>query len=112
MEKEVIMKKLVNEKDKRDFPGYPYYGKKQDIYKREKEEVDIDPETKKLKTENEKINFLNEKDFDEDVSGSDLDIPGTELDDELEEIGSEDEENNLYSLGGDNNQEDNSGDKI
>jgi hypothetical protein len=34
-------------------------------------------------------------------SGSDLDIPGAELDDELEMIGSEDEENNYYSLGGD-----------
>jgi hypothetical protein len=34
-------------------------------------------------------------------SGSDLDIPGAELDDELEMIGSEDEENDYYSLGGD-----------
>jgi hypothetical protein len=30
-----------------------------------------------------------------------LDIPGAELDDESEEIGEEDEENNYYSLGGD-----------
>jgi hypothetical protein len=36
-----------------------------------------------------------------DISGSDLDIPGTELDDGQEIIGSEDEENNYYSLGGD-----------
>jgi hypothetical protein len=35
-------------------------------------------------------------------SGDDLDIPGAELDDDMEEIGSEDEENNSYSLGGDN----------
>jgi hypothetical protein len=40
-------------------------------------------------------------DFNEDISGSDLDVPGSELDDELEEIGSEDEENNYYSLGSD-----------
>ncbi len=32
---------------------------------------------------------------------SDLDVPGSELDDENENIGSEDEENNYYSLGGD-----------
>jgi hypothetical protein len=32
---------------------------------------------------------------------SDLDIPGAELDDANEELGSEDEENNYYSLGGD-----------
>lgn len=36
-----------------------------------------------------------------DMSASDLDIPGTELDDAGEEVGSEDEENNYYSLGGD-----------
>lgn len=36
-----------------------------------------------------------------DMAGEDLDIPGSELDDENEAIGSEDEENNSYSLGGD-----------
>jgi hypothetical protein len=36
-----------------------------------------------------------------DFTGDDLDVPGTELDDEDESRGSEDEENNLYSLGGD-----------
>lgn len=35
------------------------------------------------------------------MSGDDLDIPGSELDDEQEAVGSEDEENNYYSLGGD-----------
>ena len=37
-----------------------------------------------------------------DMAGQDLDVPGSELDDENEAIGSEDEENNTYSLGGDN----------
>lgn len=36
-----------------------------------------------------------------DRTDEDLDIPGTELDDENENIGTEDEENNYYSLGGD-----------
>lgn len=36
-----------------------------------------------------------------DFAGEDLDVPGAELDDEQEEIGAEDEENNIYSLGGD-----------
>ena len=45
---------------------------------------------------------MNEKDFEDDLSGEDLDIPGAELDDSNEEIGEEDEENNYYSLGGDN----------
>ena len=36
-----------------------------------------------------------------DMAGTDLDVPGADLDDENEAIGSEDEENNPYSLGGD-----------
>ncbi|MFC5625061.1 hypothetical protein [Algoriphagus winogradskyi] len=32
-----------------------------------------------------------------DFTGDGLDVPGSELDDEQERIGSEDEENNLYS---------------
>ena len=40
-----------------------------------------------------------------DFSGNDLDIPGAELDDEQESVGSEDEENNIYSLGGDNHED-------
>lgn len=39
-----------------------------------------------------------------DMAGGDLDIPGTELDDANEAVGSEDEENNAYSLGGDNHE--------
>jgi hypothetical protein len=37
-----------------------------------------------------------------DFAGEDLDIPGSELYNDSESIGSEDEENNSYSLGGDN----------
>ena len=39
-----------------------------------------------------------------DAGGDDLDVPGAELDDENEIIGEEDEENNYYSLGGDNHE--------
>ena len=38
----------------------------------------------------------------EKEDGSELDVPGTELDDAQENVGNEDEENNYYSLGGDN----------
>lgn len=38
-----------------------------------------------------------------DVSGADLDISGGDADDAMEDIGEEDEENNQYSLGGDDN---------
>jgi hypothetical protein len=39
-----------------------------------------------------------------DFSGRDLDVPGAELDDKSESLGTEDEENNSYSLGGDNHE--------
>lgn len=40
-----------------------------------------------------------------DMAGEDLDVPGSELDDASEAIGSEDEENNSYSLGGDGHED-------
>jgi hypothetical protein len=46
---------------------------------------------------------LNERTSFNAISGSDLDVPGSEEDDQNEDIGEEDEENNPYSLGGDDN---------
>lgn len=46
---------------------------------------------------------LNEKASTSALSGSDLDVPGAENDNDDEDIGEEDEENNPYSLGGDDN---------
>jgi hypothetical protein len=43
---------------------------------------------------------INEGSMTTNVSGSDLDDAGTDSDDPMESIGEEDEENNLYSLGG------------
>ncbi|HTE29751.1 MAG TPA: hypothetical protein VK666_05210 [Chryseolinea sp.] len=40
-----------------------------------------------------------------DFAGEDLDVPGTELDDKSEIDGNEDEENNIYSLGGENHED-------
>ena len=89
---------------KKNLPGYPLYPDGDDIYYQSKNERDIDPEDiSELKDfdRNNRSGTDNEKDFDDDESGGDLDIPGSELDDEQENIGSEDEENNYYSLGGD-----------
>ena len=68
--------------------GYPTYSPDEDIYNQEKEETDMDPE-----------NLIKKK----DITSDELDVPGSELDDTQEAIGSEDEENNYYSLGGDGN---------
>ncbi len=60
----------------------------------------------KNKTPNgENAGTTHETEFEEDRSGGDLDVPGSELDDRQERIGSEDEENNYYSLGGDNHKD-------
>ncbi len=82
------------------FPDYPPYPSSEDIFnKYQEEDINLDLNVKETAV---KPGKKNEKDFEEDMSGNDLDVPGAELDDELEQIGSEDEENNYYSLGGDN----------
>lgn len=85
------------------YPDYPIYPPGEDIYSNYTEEVEIDPEqTLKLKAEDNKADLYSQLDFMKELLGEELDVPGAELDDEQERIGSEDEENNYYSLGGDN----------
>lgn len=89
-----------------DMPGYPLYPPSEDIYNQFKEETLIDPvDVTQTKKANEKYGTYNELSFEDDMSGDDLDIPGSELDDAQEDIGSEDEENNYYSIGGDNHED-------
>ena len=83
-------------------PGYPTYPASEDIYSQEKEEREINPEDITETKENEDIESINNDESEPDFSGDDLDVPGSELDDNEEKNGSEDEENNFYSLGGDN----------
>ena len=75
------------------------YNEEDDIYNREKE-VPLGSEDQE-----EGVSRMSDKN-----PGNDLDIPGAELDDVIENIGEEDEENNYYSLGGDDH-EDLEGDK-
>lgn len=86
--------KADNEHDKYYKATYNY-PEQDDIYNKKIEDQEIDPEdiTKhKIDSRKGKGWLSNE---------SPLDVPGAELDDEEEKIGSEDEENNYYSLGGD-----------
>lgn len=88
--------------EKNSLPGYPAYPENEDIYRKFLEEEEINPEdTSEIKDPNS-TNTIRKNDLDEEQSEKDLDIPGSELDDHQEDIGSEDEENNYYSLGGDN----------
>jgi hypothetical protein len=86
------------------YPEIKPYPAKDDIYNREEEDQDIDPEDPtKYKPTNVKPDERNEKEFYEDVTAEDLDVPGNEADEEDQGNGNEDEENNYYSLGGDKN---------
>lgn len=105
-----MKKKMDNEKPKEDvnLPGYPIYPAGEDVYNNYKEEKDLDPEDiskKKEPIEKDYPGKPNEKNFSQDMSGNDLDIPGSEMDEMEENMGSEDEENNFYSLGGDDHED-------
>ena len=66
------------------------YPPEEDIFRKSTREVNLEPEDPVLKI----IGDHKTGDFG-------LDVPGSELDDADEAIGNEDEENNYYSLGGD-----------
>jgi hypothetical protein len=87
-----IKKGTGDEPGQKKIFGDPEYSADEDIYSKEKK--------------------LGIRDSDEDDKLSEgLDVPGAELDNADEEIGEEDEENNYYSLGGDdhNDLEDDNG---
>jgi hypothetical protein len=105
---------LKSLEDKNKVPDSLLYPPSEDIYSKFHKEGDINPgdiSKKKIPVEINNRRKLNEKNFEEDMAVGDLDIPGSELDDAMEAIGSEDEENNHYSIGGDNhnNLEENNG---
>ena len=104
VEKEYVIVKVESIEVLDPLPGYPSYPVSEDIYSQCKEEEEINPEEiehKKSIALGDGSDDFNIKDFENHMSGDDLDVPGSELDDAQESIGSEDEENNYYSLGGD-----------
>jgi|WetSurMetagenome_2_1015567.scaffolds.fasta_scaffold1029687_1 hypothetical protein len=83
--------------------GYPLYSAGEDFYSKYQEDKDVDTEDISLievSAEDDEVTTICVLDSEHQTVGN-LDVPGSELDDEQEEIGSEDEENNYYSLGGD-----------
>ncbi|HOY04795.1 MAG TPA: hypothetical protein PLO67_05290 [Saprospiraceae bacterium] len=85
-------------------PGYPLYPAGEDIYNQSEKVAEITTEDtiSPLHSTADNPQNTQEKGTEGDSYGGDLDVPGSELDDAQEEIGNEDEENNYYSLGGDN----------
>ncbi len=92
--------KQKKDTEREDLPGYPEYPDNEDIYVKYKEERDIRPDELSRRKQGRVPTGDNEKDFGDIVTGKDLDVPGTELKDPAHETGNEDEENEYYSLGG------------
>ena len=89
----------LNIDDDSELLGYPKYPADEDIYNNAIKIGEVDEEGivhQGLSPDPEAFNEVS------DFTGDDLDVPGSELDDAMEEIGNEDEENNYYSIGGDN----------
>jgi hypothetical protein len=86
-----------------NLPGYEPYPENEDIYSKFKEEpVNLDElpaDTEALKRGVKNIKPKSVPHADE------LDVPGAELDDDMEAVGNPDEENDYYSLGGDNHED-------
>jgi hypothetical protein len=96
--------KRTGKEENNNLRGYPLYSAGEDFYSKYQEDKDVDPENISLvedSSENEENTTICVLDSENPASVDNLDVPGAELDDEQEEIGSEDEENNYYSIGGD-----------
>jgi hypothetical protein len=107
MEKKFVDNELTggqtNKSDNKS-DGYPLYPVDEDIYNKFHKETEIDPEeisANKGSDEKDEAGNIIGNHPEVNRSGRNLDVPGSELDDKLEDIGSEDEENNYYSIGGD-----------
>jgi hypothetical protein len=87
-----------NNRLKKNLEGYPIYPANEDLFRNgaEEKEIDIEAMTNAKDVDpDDMVKPIDETDF------TDLDVPGSELDNQQESIGSEDEENNYYSLGDD-----------
>jgi hypothetical protein len=96
---------MDNDKENSKLPGYPHYPASEDIYSKEHKERHLSPEDEDPTRSKNIPNPSSSNNSSRDILGNELDVPGSELDDENEKTGSEDEENNYYSIGGDNHED-------
>jgi hypothetical protein len=95
----------MNKKEKKDIPDALKYPAEEDIYNKGiRAENKVVEENNDFETGYKGPDAIEELNFRKNHKTSGLDVPGAELDDISEEIGEEDEENNYYSLGGDNHE--------
>ena len=84
--------------------GYPLYPSIDDIYSKYHEEKSLDPDRIARAEDSadvEEYIISDESDFNNELNDKALDVSKLELDDYGGNIGDEDEENDYYSLGGD-----------
>jgi hypothetical protein len=85
------------------YMGYPTFPFEQNVAQKLQEEINVASlNAMSFQGLDKNLKKLNEQNQSGDCNGNDMDIPETELDNTDEAMGSEDEENNHYSLGGDN----------
>jgi hypothetical protein len=98
--KKIKQQYMINNQEDEDSSAYPLYPETEDIYNKEKKdgELSLDSNTG-IATPSNKMIEWHDLEYEPDSKRNALDVPGAELD---EEIGEEDEENNYYSIGGDN----------
>ncbi len=95
------VKRISVKGEKEYLPGYPESPENEDIYNKDEEETELNPENPvKHKKKSTKYLKSNEKDFEDVETGSDLDVPGSSRDEDDDDF-FDDEENDYYSLGGD-----------
>jgi len=100
-----LPQKQLSNSPKTELLEYPLYPVNEDIYLKSVREEEIDPEyfaAERSPSSKDPSGIISETQFISAISAENLDVPGSELDDKEEVIGSEDEENNYYSIGGDN----------
>jgi hypothetical protein len=103
----------VNNQEDEDSSAYPLYRATEDIYNQSKNEGELDADSNtEIADPTSVIKDWHDKEFDADSLKSELDVPGADLDDTDKKTGREDEENDYYSIGGDEHndlEEDNEG---
>lgn len=91
------------ETNRENLPGYEPYPENEDIYSKFKEEpVNLDELPADTEALKRSVKNIKPKSV---TNAEELDVPGAELDDDMEAVGNPDEENDYYSLGGDNHED-------
>lgn len=87
--------------------GYPTYEPEEDVYKQFSKKKFPTSEVNTYSGANKELpidKIISNQENSSETMGQDLDVPGAEQDDQQESLGSEDEENNFYSLGDDSSE--------